>query len=124
MASFVTTPLKSEIEKKEIQKGIIKKFSRTKIQAFVEVSYAEEIYLSMNQMIESYGLGPLKPNTIICGIHKKGRLRKFRCVINKAYQRNCNMVILNSQNDCLESKLVQGETFIFGGILITKKMGI
>ncbi len=113
MASFVTTPLKSESEKKEIQKDIIKKLQAQKIQAFVEISYAEEIYLSMNQMIESYGLGPLKPNTIICGIHKKDDLKNLACVINKAYQRNCNMVILNSQNDCLESKLVGGDLHLW-----------
>ncbi|MBA3722672.1 MAG: hypothetical protein H0W88_09770 [Parachlamydiaceae bacterium] len=113
MASFVKTPLKSEFEKKELQKSITKKLMDQKIQAFVEVSYAEKIYLSMNQMIESYGLGPLKPNTIICGIHKNDDLEDFACVINKAYHRHCNMVILNSQNDSLDSRFVGGDLHVW-----------
>lgn len=113
MASFVTTPLKDENEKREIQKSIIKKLRAQNIQAFVEVSYAEKIFLNMNQMIESYGLGPLKPNTVICGIHKGDDVENLTQVVNKSYQRHCNMVILNSQNDSLDSRLQGGDLHVW-----------
>lgn len=113
MASFVPTPLKNATEKQEIQKRIFAKLKEEGIQAFVEVNYAEKIYLSMNQMIETYGLGPLKPNTVICGLHKDDDLENFACVIKKAYQNHCNMVILNSQNDSLESRLIAGDLHIW-----------
>ncbi len=113
MASFSTTPIKNEIEKREIQKNLIQKLQQQNIQALIEVSYAEKIYLNMNQMIESYGLGPLKPNTIICGIHKNDDLENLSFVIRKTYQRDCNMIILNSQNDSLESKFSLGDLHVW-----------
>lgn len=113
MASFVTTPMNTEVEKKEVQNRLIKKLKTQKIQALVEVSYSNKIYLSMNQMIESYGLGPLKPNTIICGIHKNDDLENLACVIFKAYQKQCNMMILNSKNDGLESQFVSGDLHLW-----------
>lgn len=112
MASFVPNPV-SEIEKKEIQKSLQAKLRAEGVQAFVEVGYSEKLYLSMNQMIETYGLGPLKPNTVICGIHNDDDLENFACVINKANQRHCNMVILNSRNDSLASRLAAGDLHLW-----------
>ncbi len=112
MASFVTTP-SDKLEKKKIQRDLMEKLQAQGIQALVKVSYAEKIYLSMNQMIENYGLGPLRPNTIICGIHKGDDIENLACVINKAYESHCNMVILNSQNDSLESRLPSGDLHLW-----------
>ena len=67
----------------------------------------------MNQLIESYGLGPLAPNTIICGIHKNDDLENLASVLTKAQQKQCNMVILNSQNDLIDSKMPAGDIHIW-----------
>lgn len=112
MASFLTNPLKNEQVKRE-QNKIRNQLNKQHIQALVHLSYAEKIYLSMNQMIENYGLGPLKPNTVICGIHKDEDLENLASVIINAHEKHCNFLILNSQDDTIESKIPPGDIHIW-----------
>lgn len=113
MASFVTTPFKNESEKREMQNTLVKKLQEQKIQALVQVDYAKKVFSSMHRMIENYGIGPLSPNTIVCGSHNVDDLEHLASVIYKAHQRECNMVILNSENESLESKIPTGDIHVW-----------
>lgn len=113
MASFVTTPLKNEAEKRMIQNDLVKKLQEQNIQALVQVDYAKKVFASMHRMIENYGIGPLSPNTIVCGSHNIDDLENLASVIYKAHQRQCNMVIINSENESLESKIPTGDIHVW-----------
>lgn len=113
MASFVTNPLKSEEEKREMEKSLVKKLQEQNIQALVQLDYAKKVFSSMQRMIENYGIGPLSPNTIVCGSHNVDDLENFASVIYKAHQRQRNMVILNSENASLESKISTGDIHVW-----------
>ncbi|KAF3363400.1 putative bumetanide-sensitive Na-K-Cl [Chlamydiales bacterium STE3] len=113
MASFVTTPLESDQKKKELENRLVKNLKEKHIQALVQVDYAKKVYVSMHRMIENHGLGPLTPNTIVCGSHNIDDLENLASVIFKAHQRQCNMVILNSENESLDSKIHAGDIHIW-----------
>lgn len=113
VASFVKDPIKEETEKRELQTQFANHLNTFHIQALVCISFAENIYFGMNQMIENYGLGPLKPNTVICGIHKHDDLENLAAVIINAYEKQYNFLILNSENDSMESKITPGDIHIW-----------
>ncbi|MGK5594095.1 MAG: hypothetical protein ACSNEK_01895 [Parachlamydiaceae bacterium] len=113
MASFVTHPLESEEERNGIKDELLRNLRDQDIQALVQVDYAKKVYVNMHRMIENYGLGPLTPNTIVCGSHNIDDLENLASVIFKAHQRHCNMVILNSENETLDSKLDAGDIHIW-----------
>lgn len=113
VASFVTTPLKNEEEKKELQKTMAKELQAQNVQALVQVSYAEKIYGGMRDMIENYGLGPLTPDTIICGSHANDEIENLATVIQKACHRQCNMIILNSKNDSIDYRISSGDIHVW-----------
>lgn len=113
MASFATTPFKSEAEKIDLQKSIMNKLNEQNIHAIVKVCFAEKPYLMMNQLIETYGLGPLRPNTIICGVHKNENIEELSHVIAKAHQELCNIVILNGQKETMEPINISGNIHVW-----------
>lgn len=96
MASFLPPEAQNEMEKKALRLNMESQLNKQHIQALVHIGYSEKITTGMNHMIENYGLGPLTPNTIVCGGgFAEEDAEGFSGVIHKAYQRHCNMVVLN-----------------------------
>lgn len=99
MASIVPSAPLSETERRRQEMQLGKKLEQQKIQALVQISYAEEVVSGMHQMIENYGIGPLMPNTVVFGgISHADSAIEFAKVIHSAYHKHCNIVIMNDQN--------------------------
>jgi len=98
MASFFSTPKYSEEEKRKLSREMAERLQKHHIQALVEINYAEKVTLGMERMIEHYGIGPLVPNTIVFGgISREDETMEFSHVIQSAYRRDCNVVIINDK---------------------------
>ena len=98
MASFFPTLKYSEEEKRKLSREMAEGLQKHRIQALVEINYAEKITLGMQRMIEHYGIGPLVPNTIVFGgISREDETFEFSQVIQAAYKRDCNVVIINDK---------------------------
>ena len=96
MASILPEQKVSEKEKRSLEKSIGRKLEEHNIQALVQINYSQKVVSGMHQMIENYGLGPLMPNTIVFGGVSHGdTTEEFAKVIQSAYQKHCNVVIIS-----------------------------
>lgn len=99
MASFLPLPHNSEQERRRLGKMLVQRLQQNNIQAFVQINHADKVTSGMYRMIQNYGLGPLVPNTIVFGgVSREEELIEFTRVVQAAYQRDCNVVILNDKN--------------------------
>lgn len=95
MASFVPQELDNEKEKQELKRTIAKDLQKQNIQALVHIMHTHKITAGMTQMIKSYGLGPLQPNTLVFGGVADNESQEFAQVMKEAYLKHFNVVILN-----------------------------
>lgn len=110
MASFFSNQNLKEEEKRKLSREMAEGLQRHQIHALVEINYAEEITVGMRRMIEHYGIGPLVPNTIVLGgISRDEEALEFSRVIQSAYLRECNVVMINDKT------LSQNTTVLVGG---------
>lgn len=105
MASFIPPGMLTLEKQKEMQKTMASRFQGHNIQSFVKVNEAKSVTLGMEQMIEYYGLGPLMPNTILFGgIKTEEESVEFARVIQGAFARHYNIVIMNDDQEMPELK--------------------
>ncbi|MBS4170814.1 amino acid permease [Neochlamydia sp. AcF95] len=95
MASFVPQELDNEKEKQELKRTIAEDLQKQNIQALVHIMHTPKITAGMTQMIKSYGLGPLQPNTLVFGGVADNEAQEFAQVMKEAYLKYFNVVILN-----------------------------
>lgn len=111
MASILPYQKYNEEQKRALCREITERLQKKNIQALVEISYAAKVTLGMNRMIEHYGLGPLVPNTIVFGgISKEDETIEFAEVVQNAYQRDCNVVIINDKSEAQNGSQPNGQT--------------
>lgn len=116
MASCLQESLGSENEKIDLKKTIAQDLQKQNIQALVHILHGEKITSGMNQMIKNYGLGPLAPNTIVFGGVPEDEAHDFAKVVIDAYQKHCNIVILNetkSQETPVIEKTTLGDIHVW-----------
>ncbi len=102
MASFISESKISSEKRNLLSEIIVKRFKNKNIRTFVNISEGENVSLEMRQMMKYYGLGPLRPNTVIFGGIKKGtEADDFSDTIKFAHQSNYNIVIVNDENESL-----------------------
>ncbi len=69
-----------------------------RIEALICLNEAKNIPSGMKQVILNYGLGPLTPNTIVCGgISQQENLIHYLEVIKLAHERGRNVVVINDE---------------------------
>lgn len=87
-----------EAEKRNLEKTLVKQLEKHKIQALVQINYADKVAHGMHQMIENYGIGPLMPNTVVFGgIPQGDSATDFAKVVKSAYEKHCNVVIISDK---------------------------
>jgi solute carrier family 12 (potassium/chloride transporter), member 4/6 len=98
MASFVSDNNINAEKKNKLSDIIAKRLKNKNIEAFVNITEGEQIPLEMRHMLKYYGLGPLKPNTVIFGGIKTGnKINEFAKTIECALNRCYNVVIVNDE---------------------------
>lgn len=97
MASFLAEPISSEIDKRSLSLDIKRALQEKNIDALVQLNHSTNISEGMKQVIEHYGIGPLVPNTIVFGGVQENST-EFASVLQSAYQKQYNLVILNDTN--------------------------
>lgn len=110
MASFFSTQKYGEEEKRKLSREMAEGLKKHRIQALVEINYAEEVTVGMRRMIEHYGIGPLVPNTIVLGgFSRDEEALEFALVIKTAYLRECNVVMINDKPLPQNQAVLSGE---------------
>lgn len=97
MASFLSQPIQSEQEKRSLCLDIKRTLQEKNIDALVQLNHSTNVAEGMKQIIEHYGFGPLVPNTIVFGGVQENS-SDFASVLQLAYQKHYNLVILNDTN--------------------------
>jgi hypothetical protein len=94
MVSFIKENRITKEERVRLAKDTTHKLAEKNIEAFVQIKESREVTSGMIHMIENYGLGPIKPNTVVFGgIRKEDETNEFIRVIRTAYDDGLNVVI-------------------------------
>jgi hypothetical protein len=98
IASFFQSS-KIDVEKeKRYSQMAEKRLKEKEINAFVNVCEGDKVPVEMRQMLKYYGLGPLKPNTVLFGgITVDEEADEFAETIQYALNRSYNVVIVNDE---------------------------
>ncbi len=79
----------------DFEQRITDYLNNKKIRALVRVTRAEKIFPGAIQLVNSYGLGPLVPNTILLGESKeKNHTKEYADMINHFYKSKRNIIIM------------------------------
>ncbi|MGA8164136.1 MAG: hypothetical protein WB791_03805 [Waddliaceae bacterium] len=98
MASFVSDLTINTEKKNLLSEMIVKRLKSKNIHAFVNIGEGENVFPEMCHMLKYYGLGPLKPNTVIFGgIKTSSEAGEFLTTIECALDRCYNIVIVNDE---------------------------
>ncbi len=98
MASFFAPEQANHEQIAELDHTIKTLLKHHKIEALVTLNQAKTVTSGMKQMIAHYGIGPLTPNTIVCGgTSQEENLINYLEVIRLAHRRGRNVVIVNEE---------------------------
>jgi solute carrier family 12 (potassium/chloride transporter), member 4/6 len=96
IASVLPKDLISHEQIAEMQQNIKSLLKQHRIEALVSLNQAKSTTSGMKQVILHYGLGPLTPNTIVCGgSSQEENLANYLEVIKLAHEQGRNVVIIN-----------------------------
>jgi hypothetical protein len=86
------------------------------VQGFSKVLTAPDLYEGASRLVESYGIGPLVPNTIILGSPTDPELREeYFHFIKEAHARDRNIAVISKGNDGEEVYGNQKEIHVWWG---------
>ncbi len=86
------------------------------VQGFSKVVTADDLYDGASRMIETYGIGPLFPNTIILGATQREDIREdYYHLIRETHERNRNILVINQRADGEEIYGDQEEIHVWWG---------
>jgi solute carrier family 12 (potassium/chloride transporter), member 4/6 len=98
IASILPKDQISQEQLKEMHQNIKALLKKHHIEALVSLNQAKNSTSGMKQVILHYGLGPLTPNTIVCGgTSKEENLANYLEVIKLAHDQGRNVVIINDE---------------------------
>lgn len=85
---------------KKMEDNIRDFLSKRSIQALVRVISAPDAFIGAEDLVKSYGLGTLVPNTIILGDSENREIRKQYCkMISHFHEQNRNVVVIHDNDE-------------------------
>jgi hypothetical protein len=103
MASFLTPEQANHTQINSLNQRIKDLLKHHDIHALVTLHQAKSVASGMKQMIAHYGIGPLTPNTIVCGgTSQEETLISYLEAIKFAHKRGKNVIILNDEQKSFE----------------------
>lgn len=96
VASFISESNVSREKQHKLAEIMANRFREQDIHCFVNIRESQNTMVDIQQMIKYYGLGPIRPNTVVLGMLKDGNeADKFVDVIQTAYSNRCNVVLMS-----------------------------
>ncbi|MEO0539683.1 MAG: Na-K-Cl cotransporter [Cyanobacteria bacterium P01_A01_bin.105] len=106
VASILPVGTRNLAQQESMESTIQDYLERRGKEAFVKVITAADPFSGAEQLIESYGIGPLVPNTILLGDTENPDpdvRRSFYNIIGKCHQAKRNIIICRAQPDAMEN---------------------
>lgn len=110
IATVLTSDNIAPLRQKNMEDNIRDFLSKRSIQGLVRVIAAEDTFVGAEDLVKSYGLGTLVPNTIILGDSENEKIRDKYCnMITHFYEQKRNTVIIhdNDENVFGEKKKIE-----------------
>lgn len=99
VASILPTGARNLIQQEQMRSTIRDYLEKRGIQAFVKLIEATDTSAGAQQLIDTYGIGPLMPNTVLLGdteTDDREARERYCQIINKCHQAKRNIVILRN----------------------------
>jgi hypothetical protein len=100
IATVLTSDNIAPLRQKNMEENIRDFLSKRSIQGLVRVISAEDTFQGAEDLVKSYGLGTLVPNTIILGDSENEEIRDKYCeMITHFYEQKRNTVIIHDNDE-------------------------
>jgi amino acid transporter len=100
IASILTDETISPERIKEMQVTKREFLNDRGVQALVKVITAEGLHEGATELVKSYGIGPLVPNTIIVGTNQREEKREaYFQMLREIHRQNRNLIVLNERDE-------------------------
>ena len=99
VASILPTGARNLKQQEQMRSTLRDYLEKRGIQAFVKLIEATDTSTGAQQLIDTYGIGPLMPNTVLLGdteTSDSNAKERYRQIINKCHQAKRNIVILRN----------------------------
>lgn len=119
IASILQRDQNSKEEIEELRQNIKSMLKEHRIEALVSLNESSNILTGMKRVISHYGLGPLTPNTIVCGgMSQEENLISYVEILKLTHEQGRNVVVINDepQKYCetkLSAKKVDGDIHVW-----------
>ena len=97
IASFLPEETTKHEEIQDVRENICELMKENRIEAFVSINRSKSIISEMKRMIMHYGMGPLIPNTIVCGGSSKDDHSSYLEMFGFAHAHGKNVVVINEE---------------------------
>lgn len=98
IASILIRDENSKEKKQELQENVKTMLKNNNIEALISLNEANNILSGMKRVIAYYGLGPLTPNTIVCGgFSQDEQMTSYLEIIKQAHEQGRNVVVINDE---------------------------
>jgi len=100
VSSVLPSGSRDTAQQAEMEGTIRDYLERRGVQGLVRLTTAPDLFTGVQRMVETYGLGPLVPNTIMLGDSEKPALRERYCqMIANLHQARRNVVVFRDAGD-------------------------
>lgn len=100
IATVLTSENMTPLRQKNMEENIRDFLSKRSIQGLVRVISSDDAFRGAKDLVKSYGLGTLVPNTIILGDSENEEIREQYCeMVAHFYEQNRNIVIIHDNDE-------------------------
>lgn len=100
VASILPTGSRDAAQQGKMEGTIRDYLARRGVHALVRLTTSDEVFAGSERLVETYGLGPLVPNTVIMGVNVDPRKRERYCrMIRSVHQARRNVIVLRVDPD-------------------------
>lgn len=100
VSSVLPAGSRDAAQQEKLEATIHEYLARQGVQAMVRLTTAADVFLGAERLVETYGLGPLVPNTVILGASMEEETRERYCgMLQTFHEARRNILILRADNE-------------------------
>jgi hypothetical protein len=100
VSSVLPAGSRDAAQQEKLEATIHEYLARQGVQAMVRLTTAADVFLGAERLVETYGLGPLVPNTVILGASMEEETRERYCgMLQSFHEARRNILILRADNE-------------------------
>lgn len=96
-------------KKKEFENLTVDFLKKNKIEALTKITRAESLYKGAEGLLENYGVGPIRPNTLVIGdTSDDEQIKEHAKILKSAFSRQINAIVVRDKTNVTADTIKKG----------------